>query len=452
MKKIIIFLAILLTITSCESELDKMLPRHAIPLDQMTAEDIEKLMNGVYAEMERQQFNGWFDFDYKAENFRGGPGYVLIDPMMMTPNDGDVKSRWQTSFVVLNQVNALIESYEAISGSPTAKENHIGGSGYYFRALIYYNMAIRWGNVPILDKQDENLVPISKEEDVWKFTEGEIEKSLSMLQGFTDSYYVSLEAAQALATRIYLARGNKTKALDNANAVLSKSNFALATTSEEFASIYVTDAKSKETIFGLANKRSSSQLLYSNKLNDTDPTWDYSPDADLFLTLFKDDNTLNRKGDKRAKATFSTDDKRVIKFPNGLSGQQLVPTPDQANTPIVVSRIAEMYLVKAELLGPVDGADVLLSFLQKRYTTVPTKAAIQALSESDYQDLILDERHREFFGEGYRWYDLKRTNRLDLFKTLNGRNYLMYYPIPQNEIDLAGTAAYPQNSGYPGAK
>lgn len=452
MKNIIIFVLALIMLSGCESQLDKVFPKNAIPLDKMSPEDIEKLMNGVYAEIENFQFNGWFDFDYKGENFREGPGFVLIDPMMMTPNDGDIRSRWQTSFLTLNQVNALIESFEAVSKNMTAKEKHIGGTGYYFRALIYYNMAIRWGNVPILDKQEEGTIPISSEAEVWTFVESNIEKALELLTTFEDSYYVSKEAGHALAARIYLARNNKAKALEHADNVLVSNSFQLGNTSENFAKIYVTDEKSKETIFGLANKRTTSQKLFSNKLNDTDPTWDYSPSLEAFQTLFIDDNTLNRKGDIRGKATFSNDDKRVIKFPNGIAGQQLVPTPDQTNTPIVVSRLAEMYLIKAELLGANDGADTLLEFLGKRYTTIPSKANIQELSALDYQNLILDERRREFYGEGYRWYDLKRTNRLDLFKSLNGRNYLMYYPIPQNEIDLAGTEAYPQNAGYPGAK
>jgi hypothetical protein len=72
----------------------------------------------------------------------------------------------------------------------------------------------------------------------------------------------------------------------------------------------------------------------------------------------------------------------------------------------------------------------------------------QTLTDREYQDIILDERHREFYGEGFRWYDLKRTNRLDLFTSLNGRNYLMYFPIPQNERDLAGHDNYSQNTGY----
>jgi hypothetical protein len=67
------------------------------------------------------------------------------------------------------------------------------------------------------------------------------------------------------------------------------------------------------------------------------------------------------------------------------------------------------------------------------------------LTNKEFEDLVLDERHREFYGESFRWHDIKRTNRLDLLPSLAGRNYLLYYPIPQVEKDLAG---YEQNPGY----
>ena len=111
-----------------------------------------------------------------------------------------------------------------------------------------------------------------------------------------------------------------------------------------------------------------------------------------------------------------------------------------------------MYLIKAEALGKTNGAATLVEFMIKRYTTVPTEMIIQSLSDKDYQTIILDERRREFFAEGMRWQDIKRTNRLELLETLNGRTHLMYYPIPQAEIDMAGTDTYPQNPGYAGAK
>ena len=111
----------------------------------------------------------------------------------------------------------------------------------------------------------------------------------------------------------------------------------------------------------------------------------------------------------------------------------------------MVTRVAEMYLIKAEALGAVNGLATLKEFMNKRYATVLLPSN---MTDAEFQNQILDERHRELYAEGQRWYDLKRTNRLDLFSSLNGRNYLMYYPVPQSERDLAGEENYPQNEGY----
>lgn len=116
-----------------------------------------------------------------------------------------------------------------------------------------------------------------------------------------------------------------------------------------------------------------------------------------------------------------------------------------SQTPIVVARVAEMYLIKAEALGATNGLSTLKEFMNKRYATVSLPSS---MSDTEFQNQILDERHRELYAEGQRWYDLKRTNRLDLFTSLNGKNYLMYYPVPQSERDLAGAENYPQNDGY----
>lgn len=443
---ILILSFLVLCITACSDQLKEIGPKDKIPQDKLTPEDISRLMNGVYSQMENYIFGIWFEFDTKGENLKGGPGGSLVDPLNMTPSSA---SPWQSSFTSLSQVNFLIESYEKQSGNEAIKA--MGGAAYYFRALIYYNMVIRWGGMPILRKRTTDIIPRSTEEETWAFIEEDLEKALSLLPPFSDKFYVSLPTGQALAARVALAR-NKPEAVQYADALIGNTSFSLASTSEEYATPFVANTSSKEVIFALANKRSASYLTYTGKVNDVDPTWDYAPSNWTYANLFEDDVTSGRAGDLRKKATFSTDANRIIKFPNGVDGQQLVPTTNQANTPIVVSRIAEMYLIKAEVLGAQNGAQTLLTFLEKRYSAVPTLAYIQSLTPRDYQNLILNERRREFYAEGYRWYDLKRTNRLDLFETLNDRDYLMYYPIPQREIDLVGEAVYPQNQGYSGAK
>lgn len=439
-KSIILFFS-LSVLAGCSDMLDDMKPKNAIPKDEFSESDISKLLNGTYAEMEELVFKFYFDGDVKGENFSGGPGFSMNDPVSMAPGSSDILSKWQKCFTSLKQINFLIEVYEgATTDGKILRE--AGGAAYYFRALLYYQMVTRWGGIPILKELTEEIVPISVEADVWKFITEDLSRAEKLLPAFSDKFYVSISACDALSAKVYLSLKDYAKAAEYADKVIKENKFALATTSVEYAAPFIYNNNSKEVVFALANKRSSDFLLFYQWVNDIDATWEYSPGSDCFISLFKD--TPLKTGDIRAKPTFSDDNSRTLKFANGSTGQFVVnEMPSQS--PIVVARIAEMYLIKAEALGNVLGLPVLKEFMTKRYTAVSLPAS---LSEKDFEDLILDERHREFYGEGQRWYDLKRTGRLDLFETLNNRTYLMYYPVPQSEIDLAGKENYPQNPGY----
>jgi hypothetical protein len=433
-----------LFMNSCSEQLDDIRPKNQISQDLLNEDDLEKVLNGVYAAMENFVFGYYMDGDIKGENFEAGPGFGLIDPMQMTATDGKVLSLWRTSFAVLKQVNFLIETYEANNNQGSATLKKVGGTVYYFRALIYYNMVIRWGGVPVLKKRTDDIVPISPESEVWNFILEDLKKAEQLLPEYTNKFYVSQSANNALFAKVYLSLGDNTNAAAYAQKVIDKSNFALATTSTEYAETFVYNTPSKEIVFALANARTTSLLLFYSSTNDVDATWEYAPATDCYVNLYAD--KTEKTGDIRSQAVFSASvNSRIIKFPNGLSGQFIENTrPTQS--PIVVSRIAEMHLIKAEAHGNTpEGKQALKTFMDTRYTTVNMPSTF---TDVDYQNMILDERHREFFGEGFRWYDLKRTNRLDLFKSLNGRNYLMYFPVPQNEIDLVGEENYPQNPEY----
>ena len=392
----------LLWMTGCSGILDDMRPKDQIPQDMLSESDLEKLLNGVYAEMEELVFKFYMDGDVKGENFKAGPGFSMNDPMLMAPSSKEVLSQWQKCFTALKQVNFLVETYEASSNKESQVVKQTGGTGYYFRALIYYHLVTRWGGVPILRKRTYDVVPISPETEVWSFIKEDLAKAEGLLSDFTDRFYVSLSACDALQAKVCLYLKDYTNAAAYADKVITKSNFALSTTSVEYAQAFVSNSSSKELVFALANKRSTSLLLFYQTVNDIDPTWDYSTG-------------------------------------------QFVTNEQPSQTPIVVTRVAEMYLIKAEALGAVNGLATLKEFMNKRYATVLLPSN---MTDAEFQNQILDERHRELYAEGQRWYDLKRTNRLDLFSSLNGRNYLMYYPVPQSERDLAGEENYPQNEGY----
>ncbi|WP_036692536.1 RagB/SusD family nutrient uptake outer membrane protein [Pedobacter glucosidilyticus] len=450
MKKYILIIVIAFLSSSCSNNLDKILPRDAISQDQLTDSDIGKLRNGVYASVETGIFNFTFDFDIRADNFRGGPGFSLVDPVNMNPSDPSVLSLWRNAYNRIADINFLLETLDK-SPNQTGNLQTFRGEALYFRALMYYQLVTRWGGVPLLTSRTFDVVQRSTEAQVWQQIIDDLIAAENLLPNFSNKFFVSKQAAQALLARVYLATNDKPNAVIYSDRVITygtvtTSSFSLATDANGYASNFIANTPSREVIFAFVNNNSNNRKVFYQRVNDVDPTWEYSPTINLHANLYA--NAINplRTGDKRRTAVFSNDNTRLIKYPNGRNGQQLVSTSNADFTPIMVSRFSEMLLIKAEALGVGSAAETALApYFTARYTVAPVTGSIAALNATDFQNLILDERQREFYGEGYRWYDIKRTNRLDLLPSLAGRNYLLFYPIPQVEIDLA---KYGQNIGY----
>lgn len=435
---------LLLAGASCSGMLDDINPKDKIDSSQLTDDDLSKVVNGVYATMESHLNNAWWDGDTKGENFRSGPGGNLTDPHDMDPASTTVSSRWNNILTSLKQVNFLVETFEANPESTSSVFRTAGGTAYFFRALLYYDMVVRWGKAPILERRSYDKVPLSPEEDVWAFIFSDLTKAEELLPEFSDRFYVSKAACNALQARAYLFHKDYVKAAEAADKVISNHSFRFNATSETWARNFTYNSNSPELILALANKRTSSTILFYQYINDVDGSWNYSASHEAYASLYA--NSTYGTADIRARAMFNTDATRILKFPNGQDGQ-FVTDENPSQNPIPVFRLPEMYLIKAEALGASTGMTTLSEYMQNRYASVSLPASMDATA---YQNLILDERHREFYAEGMRWFDIKRTGRLDLLTTLNGRTYLMYWPIPQSQIDLAGSDLYPQNPGYGG--
>ena len=155
-----------------------------------------------------------------------------------------------------------------------------------------------------------------------------------------------------------------------------------------------------------------------------------------------------------------------------------MPNPAPSESPLVVFRLADAYLMKAEaewLGGSVGTAlGTLKTLMESRYGAVNLPAT---MTDDEFEALLLDELQREFYAEGRRWFDIKRlairrhgyVSALDYqsgdfpawIRTVypgndsyaidgwNDRHQLMYWPIPQAERDKS-YGALTQNPGYEG--
>lgn len=128
---------------------------------------------------------------------------------------------------------------------------------------------------------------------------------------------------------------------------------------------------------------------------------------------------------------------------------------------VIIFRLAEEYLVAAEAdLGLNNTAEAaqLINVLRTRAavkTPVNHTADMQIAPSQVTLDFILDERARELCGEYMRWFDLKRTQKLQSriaaynpdITNFNPNYYLR--PVPLVEIQsLTNGAAFGQNPGY----
>jgi hypothetical protein len=130
-----------------------------------------------------------------------------------------------------------------------------------------------------------------------------------------------------------------------------------------------------------------------------------------------------------------------------------LPAPTTTTEYLMAVRLAEQYLIRAEAraqLGDVAGAQEDLNKIRARAGMPTTLAATQ----QGLLDAIMHERQLELFTEwGHRWFDLKRTGRMDSVmmhvaseKGTVWKSHYKLFPIAQEEINRNPNMV--QNPGY----
>ncbi|UBM58034.1 RagB/SusD family nutrient uptake outer membrane protein [Marinilongibacter aquaticus] len=122
-------------------------------------------------------------------------------------------------------------------------------------------------------------------------------------------------------------------------------------------------------------------------------------------------------------------------------------------------RLADVYLLVAEALIQQNKNQEAVDYINpvRRRAAYPGHEDEMEIDVSKAtMDFLMDERARELLGEGHRWTDLKRWNKLvervkmyNDYGSPNIDSHHMYRPIPQEQIDLVDDpSAFPQNDGY----
>ncbi|SMC68380.1 SusD family protein [Pedobacter nyackensis] len=408
-------------LSSCGKQLD-LFPHSGISPDAVTADDLPALRLGMYNNMQNDpKVHSFITFDILGGNLTGSSGNPLdIINSTLSPLNSIVAASWNGYFSALFQVNNIISICESLPASEV--RNRTLGEAYYFRGLIYFNLVTRWGDVPILRKNTLEKPFRKPVTEVWAFVEENLNQAAALLGTSESYYYVSADAVTALRARVMLSQGKMTEATTYAESLITSGKYKLDAFEKIFRKLGNT-----EVIFAFENISEESSInisdLFYTYAHPNKGQGTYKPARDVVDSYAANDNRKN------ISIVNIAGTECINKYPSGQTGRD----------PVIISRIAEMYLISAEAQGRLNGIGRLNQLRSFRGLVNLTVS-----NDDSYIDAILLERKRELLAENFMYHDLIRLGKA--IKNLGILSHQTLLPIPGRELQLNGNLI--PNPGY----
>lgn len=434
--------------TGCNKWLD-IYPENSQSTDKFwqSKEEVEEVLMGAYAGMRNNvlQFIQWGELR--------GDGLVIgalsnaeeVKLKGLEINSENSICKWDGIYKVISRANSVIKySRDVLDRDITFTEelsNSYEAEAVFLRSLCYFYLVRTFGDVPYVtepyvDDSQGYIVQKSNKDNIidWVIQDlsGQMQKCKYTYEGEWQSYGRATRwACFALLADMYLWKEDYANTVKMCDTIINQAgaNKYQLLPAEEWYHIFY-PGNSKESIFELQWSKSYDQTndFVSWFFNGTGNSRYLVGGAakDLF------ENELLTEIDIRGKGgSYFTDDaykSKVWKYAGtGFYGLDGTRSGSDANW--IIYRFSEIWLIKAEAL-------VMQGRIQEAYELVKEFRTFRNLknlkdpdnSEREALIMVMDERHREFLGEGKRWFDILRMAK--------SRNFM--YKDYLTEVMLAG--------------
>lgn len=485
MKKINIFLLGLLIIglSSCKKFLD-IKPSNSGDSDLaiQTPADAQVMINGIMRSMTSSDYYGrnfLMYGDAKGGDFTiysQGRGLDNLYTFNHSATSGSYVGFWSQIYFSILQTNNLLENIAKLEAKQPTAFNAAKGQALTARAMMYFDLVRLYGKsyddnktsfgVPIVltklpsDAQPQRATVEQNYTQILK----DLNDAAPLLSKTKTKGYINYYANLAMKARVYLYMKDNVNALKSAEEIINATGVYSLYSNANWVSSWASEAGS-ESIFELGvvpleNDLTTSSLgfYHRRKSHGASTALGWFVASDYFLARLGQDPTDVRWG---IMAYDETAGNNRIGSLYKYSGSTAL-TGDGKATPTAVNikviRLSEIYLIAAEasLVSNPGQAAIYLNAIRKRS---PNLAAATASTISI--DMILDERSKELYGEGQRFFDMIRLNKSITFndelgiipatnraKTIDRTFNKTRLPIAQAEIDANPSLKAQQNEGY----
>jgi starch-binding outer membrane protein, SusD/RagB family len=411
--------------------------------------------------------------------------------------DGNVYVAWRGWYRVVARANDVIENVPAFrdagdrTPSEIARLNQILGEAHFLRGFAYFHLVRLWGEesfavdntrlaVPLILKvastRDEMMAPRATVGEVYTQILSDYSTAEGLLPESWDSNNIariSQTAVKGFIGQLYLYMEMYPEAKDYFEQVINSGKYDLVSP-EKYEGLFQGKSEfSEESIWELSYTVDMQQNIWENGLGSgvalvcapPGRGWSNCTPHGVAIERFGSDPRLTI-------ATYSPDDlvadingdmkpagKSEFNY-TGHSFRKYVPseycvytTNRTSGINYFIMRLADVYLMYAEVMNHVGQDNIAVEYTNKVKRRaygldhhIAQPSVDYTASGTQLRDIIREERFKELFGEGHRWFDMVRwkivqeeVEKYNVMKVTQGeivyndKDY--YYPIPLREVD-----------------
>lgn len=475
MKKVISLIVLCFIVISCDNILN-IEPKSIVTSANMWQDesDAQGAMNGMYRQF-RQAMNQTFLWgDSRTGLYTRGRSIRNPELFENRVNPGSNGTNWNNLYSTINDANLILKYVPEIPFTNESQKNNILANAHFVRAVCYYKIARVWGDAPLLlegfeSATQEGLYPTrSPVAAIFDQVNNDIETALNLVPANANNIiYASKSAINMLKADLHLwlakARNggneNLNIALGAVNDVL-QGNYSLL---NNYETVFRNDINN-EIIFSIRFERDQGPGNYYSG-NFLLPVYlvpaplRYNPiphggNAQWYSMSVEAENFLHENpNDSRSMVNFAVYqfDNESYRYVNKYIGEFIDGT-FFATSDLKVYRFAEAIMFKAEIENALGNQATALNYLN----LIAERAYGQAdfysgtFSREALDQIILDERMKEFSSEGKVWFDLIRFGKVfERVWSLQGRDNetgILLWPLNFDSINRNPNLV--QNPGY----
>lgn len=485
------------------------------PADQVTdanfyqtQQDAVQAVTAAYSELTKEgqynlalwAFDIWSDVSVSGgDDGNDAVEYKQLEAFSIPTTNLVATRLWGGCFIGIQRANLVLQKVPGIANMEPAIQKRSLGEAQFLRAKYYFDLVRAYGDVPLFTTPPASPAEVNKPRTPVAEVYKQIEQDLTDAIGNLPPSYSGPDlgratkwAATGLLAKVYITEGKKPDAAQRALEVIKNSGKTMWSNYGDNFKIENENKNEKESLFEVQyvsgrNQYDRNQVgsamneFFGPRGQNQTPGSGYGfnvPEPDFVngyeagdtrkaVTVWVPGDVYPDGGKQPSKATGSPFGYHCKKWFIGKVNTNIWDSG--LNVPVL--RLAEMYLILAEAVGPTSGADGGLEAINKvrrrsfglDYNT-PSAAHDLTAATPNFMDAVIRERKYELAFEFDRWFDLKRLNgtanglipvltaQAAYLRTLgiNQRGIPteknLVLPIPQSEIDA--NPGLKQNPGY----